>query len=155
MSCAMLAMPGALQRPPAASTYSDQSCSSSLQQGSLLSTYLQATMCNRACLRRLYLRVPAELRSSPLQTWLLDAVHAMRRAMSVEMSSSGVSSPLWIGESSHSVSVFNSVSNLWTDMHSAPLRFTLLEPPQVRSSLHISLWRTMQRPALHRMCIRG
>ena len=155
MPCTMLGMPGTLQEPPAAPNKQDQSRSSSLRQGSLLSTYLQATMCDRACLRRLYLRMSAELRSSLLRTWLLDAMYAMCRAMSVVMSSSCVSSSLWISESSTLISVLCFVANLWADMHSTPLRFTLPERPQVRSSLRVALWRTMRRSALHRMCIPG
>jgi len=155
MSCTMLGMPRALQNPPTVPKKQDQSRSSSLRQGPLLSTYLQAIMCDRACLRGLYLQVSAELRSSLLRTWLLDAMYAMCRAMSVVMSSSCVSSPLWISESSTLISVLCFVANLWADMHLTPLRFTLPERPQVRSSLCVSLWRTMRRSALHRMCILG
>src|SRR5258706_8793350 len=158
MHGAMLGMQGSLYDAPISPVRFHaalQTCSSFLRQGALLSAYLREIMCSRARLRRLYLRVPPELRPSPLQTRVLDTVHAVRRAMSVVMSSSNLPSPLWIGESSTSISVLYSITNFWADMHSTSVRFALLEPPQMRSSLQISLWRTMRRSALYRVCIRG
>ena len=155
---AMLGMQGSLYDATTIPIWFDhacQTCSSSLRQGPLLSAYLPEIMCDRARLRRLYLRVPSELRSPPLRTRVLDIVHTVRRAMFVVMSSSNLSSPLRLGESSMSISVLYSITNLWVDMHSTSVRFALLKPPPMRSSLQISLWRTMQRSALYRVCIRG
>lgn len=149
---AMLGMQGSLYDAATTPVWSDhacQTCSSSLPQGPLLSAYLPEIMCDRTRLRRLYLRVPSELRPPPLQTRVLDTVCAVRRAMFVVMSSSNLSSPLWIGESSTSISILYSTTNLWADMHSTPVRLALLEPPQMQPSLQISLWRTMRRSALY------
>lgn len=67
-------------------------------------------MCGRARLRRLYLQVPSELHPPPLRTRMLDTVHAVRRAMFLVMPSPNLSRPLWIGESSTSISVLCSIT---------------------------------------------
>ena len=57
--------------------------------------------------------------------------------------------------SSTTISVPRSVINFWADMHSTPVRFTLLKSPQMRSLVYIPLRRTMRRSTLCRVCIRG